>query len=110
MRMQAHRPMLTALCLRPCRHHWYPRATQLREEFEVNRDVVSARDGTASLKGGGTHAGHAMALRALTMPSMMLRQTDRTEQFKLVEHGENLLSRFRHWEPILREWLKGAQS
>ncbi|KAG1671073.1 hypothetical protein FOA52_000745 [Chlamydomonas sp. UWO 241] len=55
------------------RHHWYPRATQLREEFEVNRAV-----------------------------------TDRAEQFKLVEHGENLLSRFRHWEPIIRPEMPGG--
>ena len=30
-------------------------------------------------------------------------QTDREEIYKLVTRGEDLLSRFRHWEPILSE-------
>ena len=30
-------------------------------------------------------------------------QADREEIYKLVARGEDLLSRFRHWEPILSE-------
>ena len=32
-------------------------------------------------------------------------QTDREQIYKLVMHGEELLSRFRHWEPIISECL-----
>lgn len=36
-------------------------------------------------------------------------QTDREQIWKLVENGENLLSRFRHWEPIIRELHAGRK-
>lgn len=35
-----------------------------------------------------------------------LSQTSRAEIQRKVEHGEELLSRFRHWEPLTREWCR----
>ncbi|GAX84417.1 hypothetical protein CEUSTIGMA_g11838.t1 [Chlamydomonas eustigma] len=55
------------------RHHWYPRAAALRQEFEQNKD-----------------------------------ETDREQIYKLVDTGENLLSRFRHWEPIIKPEVPGG--
>mmetsp|Transcript_2210 Transcript_2210/g.5625 ORF Transcript_2210/g.5625 Transcript_2210/m.5625 type:complete len:124 (-) Transcript_2210:476-847(-) len=34
--------------------------------------------------------------------------TDRTEIGKMVELGEDLISRFRHWEPVLRPEVPGG--
>lgn len=42
-------------------------------------------------------------LIAPTLPRGPVPQTDRAEITKLVEQGEELISRFRHWEPLLRE-------
>eukprot|EP00798_Chlamydomonas_sp_ICE-L_P007854 gene7854-1060_t len=57
------------------RHHWYPRAHALREEFETNK-----------------------------------AETDRVKMQKMVEHGEDLLARFRHWEPVIRPEAVGGSA
>ncbi len=70
------------------RHHWYPRAQALRLEFEENKDLVSP---------------FWLALIVTANRICCFAKTDREQIWKLVTTGEELLSRFRHWEPILSE-------
>ncbi len=87
-------------------------AAALREEFESSRGIVSARCGAlaaaqaAFWRGGqpGVEPVLARPVRAVTPHNKPFHlQTDREEIRKKVEHGEELLARFRHWEPLIRE-------
>jgi len=48
---------------------------------------------------------HMRACSPIHFPPF-LPQTSRAEIQRKVEHGEELLSRFRHWEPLTREWCR----
>lgn len=83
------------------RHEWFPRAQALRLEFEGNKGLVSSH-AACRLAGGGCR------LARHTQPRLcrVWAQTDREDIRKQVELGEELISRFRHWEPVLREsWV-----
>lgn len=45
-----------------------------------------------------------MDMASQDVTSIDATQADREQIYKLVMHGEELLSRFRHWEPIISEF------
>ena len=76
-------------------------AYALRQEFEENRDLVSFRllNKQASCK----DVFHGVGFHPPGLSRLLPLQTDREDIRKVVEHGEELLARFRHWEPLISE-------
>jgi hypothetical protein len=76
-------------------------AHALRAEFEGNKELVRRKCATHTV-GMLLHRYPAEPGPDLLPPNVAM-QSDREQIRKTLEHGEELIARFRHWEPIISE-------
>ncbi len=88
------------------RLEWFPRAQALRLEFEANRHLVRLLGCIRRPKESQNSRSQRTRSGSRAHPSCVPRrvlQTDRNEIKRCVDLGEDLLSRFKHWEPLISE-------